>query len=63
VSTPTAFLTYNTLKQPKQKLTMKIKFRLFNRKWKSISIYTKKREIIIRYWGGLKFDVIKIYAA
>lgn len=30
-------------------------------RWKSLSIYTKKREILIRYWGGLKFDVVSIY--
>ena len=40
---------------------MKIKFRLKD-KWNSISIYTKNCETIIRYWGKLKFDIVKIYA-
>ncbi len=39
---------------------MKIKFSLKG-KWKSISICTKKYETLIRYWGGLKFDIVKMY--
>lgn len=39
----------------------RIKFKLKD-KWKSISIYTKDCEMIIRYWGNLKFDVVKLYA-
>jgi hypothetical protein len=27
-----------------------------NQVWSSISIYTKHKETIIRYWGKLKFD-------
>lgn len=38
---------------------MKIKFRLRG-KWKSVSIYTKDCETVIRYCGGLKFDVMKV---
>lgn len=41
---------------------MKIKFRLKG-KWKSISIYTKNKQRIIRYWGGLKFDMVTIHAS
>ncbi len=41
---------------------MKIKFKIFGRQWKSISIYTKGCQTIIRYWGGLKFDVVKLRA-
>ena len=40
---------------------MKVKFRLKDR-WKSVSIYTKNCETIIRYWGGLKFDIVRLYA-
>jgi hypothetical protein len=39
---------------------MKVKFRIFRKGWKSVSIYTKKREIMIRYWGGFQFDLIKL---
>ena len=35
---------------------MKIKFSK-----KSISIYTNRKEIIMRYWGKLKFDWFTIY--
>jgi hypothetical protein len=40
---------------------MKIEFKLKGR-WKSFHFYTKKCETIVRYWGGLKFDVVKLYA-
>lgn len=40
---------------------MKIKLRLKSR-WKSISIFTKDCETIIRYWGGLKFDIVKLHS-
>lgn len=40
---------------------MKIKFRLKG-KWKSVSLYFKDREVIIRYWGKLKFDWFTLYA-
>jgi hypothetical protein len=39
---------------------MKFKLQLKS-KYKSLSIYTTKKEIVIRYWGKLKFDVITIY--
>ena len=35
---------------------MKIKI-----KRKSLSIYTRKKQVIVRYWGGLKFDIITLY--
>lgn len=38
---------------------MKIKFKLKG-KWKSISLYFKNKEILIRYWGGLKFDYVTL---
>lgn len=41
---------------------MKFKFRLKD-KWKSVSIYIKNCEIIIRYWGNLKFDIVKLHAS
>jgi len=41
---------------------MKFKIRIFNTRWKSISIYTKNKEHIIRYWGGLKFDIVTLHA-
>lgn len=40
---------------------MKVKFRLKD-KWKSVSIYTKNCETIIRYWGKLKFDIVRLYS-
>jgi hypothetical protein len=40
---------------------MKVKFRIIRKGWKSISIYTKNCETVIRYWGGLKFDIVKLY--
>lgn len=40
---------------------MKFKFRLKG-KWKSLSIYTNKKETIIRYWGGLKFDYFTLHS-
>lgn len=40
---------------------MKIKFRVFRKGWKSISIYTKNKEMLIRYWSGIKFDVVTFY--
>lgn len=39
---------------------MKIEFKCFNRKHKSIHIYTKNKETIIRYWGWFKFDYFTI---
>lgn len=39
---------------------MKIIFSILGRKWKSISVFTKNKEYIIRYWGGLKFDIVTI---
>lgn len=39
---------------------MKIRFKWFNRKHKSIHIYTKNKETIIRYWGWFKFDYFTI---
>lgn len=39
---------------------MRIKFRIFRKGWKSISIYTKNKETIIRYWGGINFDMITL---
>ena len=30
-------------------------------KIKSFSIITKKMEMIIRYWGKLKFDIVRVY--
>jgi len=30
-------------------------------KIKSFSIITKKMEMIIRYWGGLNFDIVRAY--
>ncbi len=39
---------------------MRIKFDISG-KWKSVSIYTKNCETIIRYWGGIKFNIIRLY--
>lgn len=39
---------------------MKIRIKLKD-KWKYISFCTKKYESTIRYWGGLKFDIVKLY--
>ena len=44
-----------------KKSGMKVKFRISRKGWKSISIYTKNCETVIRYWGGLKFDIVKLY--
>jgi hypothetical protein len=41
---------------------MKFKLKL-NGRWKSLSIYTKNKQTIIRYWGGFKFDIVKLSAA
>lgn len=38
---------------------MRIKLSLTGR-WKSVSICTRNKELIVRYWGGLKFDCVKI---
>lgn len=40
-----------------------MKFKLKLGKFKSFSIYTKKKQTIIRYWGGLQFDVVNLYAS
>lgn len=41
---------------------MRLKFNLRGR-WKSISIFTKNKQTIIRYWGGLKFDKVVLNAS
>ena len=43
------------------KTNMTVKFKWFNRKHKSIHIYRKNSETIIRYWGWFKFDYVTIY--
>jgi len=40
---------------------MKIKFRIFKKRHKSISFNTKDCETIIRHWGWFKFDVVKLF--
>lgn len=40
---------------------MRIKFKIRNRKWKTIHLYTDKKEIIIRLYKFYPFIKIDIY--
>lgn len=41
---------------------MTFKLRVINNKWLELSIYRKKYQMNIVYWGGLQFSSSKLYA-
>jgi hypothetical protein len=41
---------------------MKIWLDLKSSRIPSLSIYTKEKQVLIRYWGRLKFDIVTLYS-